>query len=252
MYAEHRGDGNIRLNFSFKLVDQEAIFNYIDTVANETPGIYAHHFSGNGDIDIDLLGAHITTTGTRAPGIYALHGPLPDTPSAPQNTGNIKIKTAGATINTSGDFSHGVFAYHKPETAGTVDLEVIGRITTNGQNARGVYGWQTGLTTGNFRASVLNSDIKTMGRGADGVFVERRWPPSPRVSMRQASSQSTMRYRSGVNVLNRRTGSGSRSTGTATWWCRDPQSIPAALGWIRSSGSGCFVLVVLERWRRTR
>ncbi len=54
------------------------------------------------------------------------------------------------------------------------------------------------------------------------------------VSMRQASSQSTLRYRSGVSILNRRTGSGSRSTGTATWWCGAPQSIPAALGCIRS------------------
>ena len=79
VHAVHRGDGEIRLGLALTVVGEEPVFNFIDTVAERTPGIYAHHFSGNGNIDLDLQGAYITTTGTRAPGIYALHGPLPDT-----------------------------------------------------------------------------------------------------------------------------------------------------------------------------
>ena len=171
VHAVHRGDGEIRFGLALTVVGEEPVFNFIDTVAERTPGIFAHHFSGNGNIDLDLQGAYITTTGTRAPGIYALHGPLPDTPTAPQNIGNIKIKASGVFINTAGNASYGIHAYHKPETAGKVDLEVVGRITTHGRDAHGVYGWQAGRATGDFWATVRNSVIKTNGQGSYGVFV---------------------------------------------------------------------------------
>ena len=53
------------------------------------------------------------------------------------------------------------------------------------------------------------------------------------VSTAQASSQSARRSRSAVKLGNWRTGSSSRSGGTATKCEALPISIPAALGWVR-------------------
>ena len=59
------------------------------------------------------------------------------------------------------------------------------------------------------------------------------------VSTPQASSQSAKALRSTVKLGNSRTGSSSRSGGTATKWDALPMSMPAALGWvIVSAGSG--------------
>jgi len=52
------------------------------------------------------------------------------------------------------------------------------------------------------------------------------------VSIPQALSQSAMALRSAVKLANSRTGSSSRSGGTATKWDALPMSMPAALGWV--------------------
>src|ERR1700693_1198000 len=52
------------------------------------------------------------------------------------------------------------------------------------------------------------------------------------VSTPQALSQWAMALRSTVKLGNSRTGSSSRSGGTATKWEALPISIPAALGWV--------------------
>ena len=52
------------------------------------------------------------------------------------------------------------------------------------------------------------------------------------VSTPQASSQSARALRSTVKLGNSRTGSSSRSGGTATKWDALPMSMPAALGWV--------------------
>ncbi|CAE6873442.1 hypothetical protein R69658_08266 [Paraburkholderia aspalathi] len=52
------------------------------------------------------------------------------------------------------------------------------------------------------------------------------------VSIPQALSQSAMALRSVVKLANSRTGSSSRSGGTATKWDALPMSMPAALGWV--------------------
>jgi hypothetical protein len=48
-----------------------------------------------------------------------------------------------------------------------------------------------------------------------------------------------------VKLRNSRTGSSSRSGGTATKWLALPMSMPAALGWVRASGAALLLLTVL-------
>ena len=59
------------------------------------------------------------------------------------------------------------------------------------------------------------------------------------VSTRHSTSQSAKRYRSAVKAANSRTGSSTRSAGTATKWLVAPTSMPAAfrLSWDSPSGS---------------
>jgi len=57
------------------------------------------------------------------------------------------------------------------------------------------------------------------------------------VSMPHSASQSARRSSSPVKLRNSRTGSSSRSGGTATKWLALPMSMPAALGWVRASGA---------------
>src|SRR5262249_8182543 len=74
------------------------------------------------------------------------------------------------------------------------------------------------------------------------------WPPvDSRAPVRrpQACSQAARASRSAVQVPKRRTGSGSRSAGTATQWASAPTSMPAASGLVtcrrprRGRGWGC-------------
>ena len=65
------------------------------------------------------------------------------------------------------------------------------------------------------------------------------------VSTRHSASQSAKRYRSAVKAANSRTGSSTRSAGTATKWLVAPTSMPAAFRFSRDSPSGSALLLRL-------
>ena len=65
------------------------------------------------------------------------------------------------------------------------------------------------------------------------------------VSTRHSTSQSAKRYRSAVKAANSRTGSSTRSAGTATKWLVAPTSMPAAFRFSWDSPSGSALLLRL-------
>ena len=128
--------------------------------ATATHAIYARH-SGSGDIDIDLSGGTLTTTGARDYAVIGWHSGA---------SGDVDIGLKDVIARTSNADSHGVVGYGQGG-ARTVRIDVRGgSITTEGSGAgsHAVVAWQTGA--GDIDVDVTDAAIETQGVNSVGVF----------------------------------------------------------------------------------
>ncbi len=131
----------------------------------------------NDDIDIDLDGVAISTTGpgTNNKGIWAEHaGGTAATQTDPEDPANITIDVTGTstknTITTTGDAAEGIFSKHTG--IGKVDIDMTGvGISTSGKISQGIWGQHSG--TGNVEIDIEGTTtgriISTTGTTGHGV-----------------------------------------------------------------------------------
>ena len=126
--GQHEGTGDITIDLGVGVVEENgsyrAVYSEVSTVGGDvTEGkahaIYARH-KGVGDIDIDVFGTDLSTTGPHSHGIYAFIGHTDiETDDPPLAAGNIDIDVKQhVTIETEGSASHGVYARHSGGQAG--------------------------------------------------------------------------------------------------------------------------------------
>ncbi len=114
----------------------------VSTTGDGAPGIEGRH-GGAGDIDIDVKGSTVTTTGGEGTGNSIPHGVY----GHHDGTGDIDIDVAGSTVDVS--TGHGIFGRH--ESDGDIRLRVRdSTVTGTGVLAdsllgMGIYGWLSGV-----------------------------------------------------------------------------------------------------------
>ena len=109
------------------------------------------------NINIDLDGVIIDTTGDREQGAAGIH----------RGTGKITIDIEDSSFTTQGELAEGVYGWH----AGTGDVDIdLRNITshTHGLEANGVYAWKT-VGNGNINIDVTGSMITTEGGRSYGI-----------------------------------------------------------------------------------
>ena len=169
-----------------------------ENTGDSNRGIFGWH-SGDGDIDIDVLGgSSITTAGTASYGIYGLHQGDGDIDIAVQDatittestdlgaygdtyslgihayhlgTGDVTIDLRGGSVTTKGVYSYGVYGRH----SGTGDIAIDTRdgntITTTGDNAHGIVAYHYGTEESRTIDITVGGSVEAGGEGAQGVRV---------------------------------------------------------------------------------
>ena len=160
-------------------------------------GIYGGH-TGDGDIDIDVLGGSITTAGTASYGIYGLHQGDGDIDIAVQDatittestdlgayddtfslgiyayhlgTGDIDIDLRGGSVTTKGVYSYGVYGRHSGAGDIAIDTRDGNTITTTGDNAHGIVAYHYGTEASRTIDITVGGSVEAVGAGAQGVRV---------------------------------------------------------------------------------
>jgi len=156
----------------------------ISTSGDGAPGIEGRH-SGTGDIDIDVAGSTVTTTGGRGTqfslphGVYGHH----------DGTGDIDIDVTSSTVEVS--TGHGIFGRH--ESGGDIRLRVRDSdVTGTGVLAEsllgiGIYGWHSG--TGDTVIDVAGGTVK--GLGGFGYGITGRHQGTGHIDLRVRGSDVT-------------------------------------------------------------
>ena len=157
----------------------------VSTSGAGATGIEGRH-SGAGDIDIDVAGSTVTTTGGEGTGNSIPHGVY----GHHDGTGDIDIDvTGGSTIEVS--TGHGVFGRH--EGSGDIRLRVRdSAVTGTGVLASsllgiGIYGWHSG--TGDTVIDVAGGTVK--GLGGFGYGIAGRHESSGNIDIRVRDSEVT-------------------------------------------------------------
>ncbi|MDE0410492.1 MAG: hypothetical protein OXN81_21815 [Alphaproteobacteria bacterium] len=183
VYGYHTGTGNIGIDVAGSTVSTSDAGGYgvfgwhqnsgdiglrvrdskITTSGNNGRGVFASHFetdgNSSGDIDIDIIGSTITTTGgSNAYGVYGYHNGW---------DGGIDISvTGGSSVSTSGASVHAIYARH----LGTADSDIAvtvadSTVTTSGASARGIYARRHSAGTGDIDIAVRGSTVTATDEG---------------------------------------------------------------------------------------
>ena len=150
LYNRYEGTGLLDIDVRNLGLKTESTGDYRSSGTTLSHGIFGQH-TGNGDIDIDVLGGFIDTKGTFSYGIYGTH----------EGDGNIAIDTGGGNaFTTTGDNGHGIVAYHfGTEDSRAIDITVGGTVEASDAGAQGV------------RVGIVNADgdaERVAAVGADG------------------------------------------------------------------------------------
>ncbi len=162
VYGEHSGTGDTTI--TLVCTDSPAVPCEITTRGTRGHGVHSrHHASSSGDARIKIQGNYDIRTGSTATnnayGIYGLH----------QGTGNIDIDLQGSAITTTGAAAHGIHGWKFTGSRGNVDIDVQGgSITTDGTAAHGAYGAHQG--TGNIEINLQDGAITTAGATSYGIY----------------------------------------------------------------------------------
>ena len=121
------------------------------TTEDNARGVYAQNKGGSGNIDVDVTGGALTTSGANAVGIQAIH----------DGSGDIGIGFRSGTITTSGTNAGGIGAQHR----GTGILSIDVRDSTLNAHAYGIAAW----ANANLRIKALNTGIVTTQDAWSGI-----------------------------------------------------------------------------------
>ena len=139
-------------------------------MGTQSHGVSGIH-QGNGDIDISVQDAAITTESTGITlGLGAIaHGVLGYHPGS----GNIDISVQGGSITTAGAYSYGIFGVHQGDGDSDITITTAGdnAITTAGDNAHGVVAYHYGTMDSRTIAVTVGGSIRAGGAGAHGVRI---------------------------------------------------------------------------------
>ena len=135
----------------------------------KTSGEFAHGVDGliqspvAGNLRIRIEGGSIATSGGGAVGIEAAHA----------GTGDIDVQVVGASVSTTGDRdsydfpSMGVFGWHSGVGKLRIRIEGGSTVTTSGAGAHGV----AAIGSGAVDVLIRNAVIRASGAGSDGIRV---------------------------------------------------------------------------------
>ncbi len=159
IFGYHRGDGDTVIRSTGDTIVTEHHTAGEDSGAD---GILAWHQRGTGDIDIDVAGGSIRTSGERSMGVYGIH----------QGSGGIRIVAEGGQrIATAGASARGIMAYHAGSGGIRIALEAGSRIATAGAYASGIAAFHGGTGEDRSMDVAVGGIVETKGAGAHGVLI---------------------------------------------------------------------------------
>ena len=161
VYGYHNGNGDIGIDVTGSTVTVSGTAGY---------GVFGWH-QDRGDIVLRVRNSKITTSGSRGRGVYASHFQTDGF-----NSGDIDIDVVGTAITTTGgSTAYGVYGYHNGGDGG-IDISVTGgsSVSTSSANAHGIYARHIGKAYSDIFVTLGDSTVTTSGAGARGIYARRQ------------------------------------------------------------------------------
>lgn len=169
--ANHQGAGDVTIN-----VKGVSGSNTLSTSGTASTGIEGHAY-GKGSVDITVTDVDITTTGAAGRGIDGDHAFTSSSLAPYDGTYNVNVDVRGSRISTTGDQATAIRGNHQGRTdalsKGRLKISLVDtEITTTGSLGDGIFAKST-YSVGDLIADVRNSVFNVAGSDAFGIRLVR-------------------------------------------------------------------------------